>query len=104
MPKPAAKARPQGRPEAPKAPAPPSPLVSEILAGIEPLRKGPAGWCDRLPEDVRAEMLELRARHASGTLGCTKVALAKSIHAALAERGLIAIGWKEIVRWIGEHA
>lgn len=100
MPKPAAKARPQGRPEA--APAP-SPLVSAILSGIEPLRKGPASWCDRLPADVRGELIELRARFAAGVLGCTKVALAKSIHAALAERGLIAIGWKEIVRWLGDH-
>ena len=98
MPKPAAKARPQGRLQ---APSPPSPLVSEILAGVAAIRKGPAGWFEKIPADAQAELIELRDRFRSGTLACTKTGLAKSIHTALVGRDVLQVGWREVERWLG---
>lgn len=84
-------------PQGPKAT-----LTSDILAGVMSLKRGPSGWFSRLPADVQAEVNAVRERFAAGEIQATKYALAKSIHAALAARGLIAIGWKEVVRWLGD--
>jgi len=75
-------------------------LTDEILGGIAPAAKGPAGWFAKLPTDVQADVAGVRERFAAGKIAATQTAVGKSIHAALSARGLIAVGWKEVVRWL----
>ena len=82
----------------PKAPT----LIDEILGGIEPIRKGPAGWFAILPLEVQEELATVRKKFAGGGIAATKTSVAKSIHAALAARGLISVSWREVVRWLGD--
>lgn len=78
-------------------------LTDEILGGIAPTAKGPAGWFSKLPPDVQADVAGVRDKFAAKKIAATKVAVAKSIHAALSARGLIGVTWKEVVRWLGER-
>jgi len=80
-----------------------TPLTAEILGGIVPTIKGPAGWFNKLPRDVQADVGAVREQFAAGKIAATKVSVAKSIHAALSARGLIGVTWKEVVRWLGER-
>ena len=81
--------------------APPS-LTDEILGGIAPTAKGPAGWFSKLPPDVQADVAAVREKLHAGKITASKHAVGKSIHAALSARGLITVGWREVVRWLGD--
>lgn len=77
-----------------------SSLTDDILGGIEESRRGPAGWFSKLPAAAQEELVGVRDQFRAGKVGANKHELARSIHAALAARGLIAVTWREVVRWL----
>jgi len=48
----------------------------------------------------RRNSIGVRDQFRAGKVGANKHELARSIHAALAARGLIAVTWREVVRWL----
>lgn len=76
------------------------PLTDEILRGIVAMKKGPAGWLSKLPADLQAELVAIREQLIAGQIAGTRTAVAKSIHAALAGRGLISVATTEVLRWL----
>lgn len=80
----------------PKAP----PLTGAILEAAAAAARRPVCWFDRLPADVQSELLAIRDAVRRGQAGQTKTAIAKGTETVLRERGLAAVKWPEIVKWL----
>jgi len=78
-------------------------LKDEIIQGITENKKGPRGWFDKLPPDVQAELLEIRADFREGRTEGSKTAVSDSIHRVLKARGLITVTRAEVFRWFNRR-
>lgn len=80
----------------PKAPA----LTGAILEAAAAVARRPVCWFDKLPADVQAELVAIRDALRRGEVAQTKSAIARGAETVLRERGLAAVKWPEIVKWL----
>jgi hypothetical protein len=78
-----------------------SDLRSAIVATASTTpRRQPARWIDRLPDDVREELLTIRREWKAGTIQASGRGLAAAIVANCRERGLDICGFDGVREWL----
>lgn len=77
-------------------------MTDEIMERVQNIRPGPASWFDRLPESLRNELALIRSTFRSGGVDVQKYALAKSIRAAVVDRGYPCVNAAGVVRWLDQ--
>jgi len=75
-------------------------IVADVLTAAARVTRGPGIWLDRLPADVQSELEGIRRAVLAGELPHTKSAVAKGVESALRARGLPAVKWPEVVKWL----
>ena len=76
-------------------------LVSDVLARVKPTESR-AGWWNKMPPDVLAELEQLRAKFHGGELGdIAKTNLARAIVDAVKDRGVEMPKLKQVIVWLG---
>lgn len=73
-------------------------LLDAVRASL-PQRKGFAPWYETLPDDLKAEVEDIKAAWKAGKIQASKTGLSASLSSALAERG-IKIGHLGVTRWL----
>jgi hypothetical protein len=63
-------------------------------------RRQPARWIDRLPADVREELLSIRREWHAGTIQASGRGLAAAIVANCKERGITICGFCGVREWL----
>lgn len=74
-------------------------FLGEVLAAAAN-RPRSRTWFDRVPGELRMELLELRKVWQSGTTGLTKQALGRQIVASLEARGVTGLGIQGVTNWL----
>jgi hypothetical protein len=78
-----------------------SDLRSAIVAAAAPQAPRTAGrWIDRLPDDVREELLAIRREWRAGTIQASGRGLAAAIVANCKERGITICGFCGVREWL----
>lgn len=77
-------------------------LRSAIVASAAPQHR-PARWIDRLPADVREELIEIRREWRSGTIQASGRGLAAAIVANCKERGITICGFAGVREWLARQ-
>lgn len=76
-------------------------ITAEVLAHARGVKRGPGNWFDRLPADVQAEMVALKASVDAGDHpDMTRSAIAAGLEVTLRQRGLLTVKRQEISRWL----
>lgn len=74
-------------------------LFDEVLASSKNMQRSRT-WFDRVPQDLRSELLGLRKVWQSGDTGLTKRALGRQIIASLEARGVTGLGIQGVTSWL----
>ena len=78
-----------------------SDLRSAIVAAAAPQASRTVGrWIDRLPDDVREELLAIRREWRAGTIQASGRGLAAAIVANCKERGITICGFCGVREWL----
>lgn len=78
-----------------------SDLRSAIVATASTTpRRQPARWIDRLPDDVREELLTIRREWRAGAIQASGRGLAAAIVANCKERGITICGFCGVREWL----
>jgi hypothetical protein len=77
-------------------------MTDEIMGRAQNSRPGPSSWYDRLPEPLRNELALIRESFKRGGVDVQKYALAKSIRAAVVDRGYSCVNAAGVVRWLDQ--
>lgn len=80
-----------------------SSLRDAIARTVSQPRRLPS-WLDRVPDDVRAELLEIRREWRDGTLQATGRGLAAAIVANCRERGIPCLEYSGVREWLTRGA
>lgn len=74
-------------------------LFDEVLASAANMPRTRT-WFDRVPDELRQELLELRKVWHGGRTGLTKQAIGRQIIASLEARGVTGIGIQGVTNWL----
>ena len=77
-------------------------LLDDVVQSLPSGRPGFAPWYERMPQEVREELEEIRRRFHAGELATRSNTLARVLSAKLAERNLVDIGAHTINRWLAK--
>lgn len=75
-------------------------LMSDVLATAKTVRPGPSTWAQRLPDDLRAELDEIRVAFHAGKVPVTKNSLCRAIKSQVEARGHWCVNVAGVVRWL----
>ena len=75
-------------------------LVDDISSRVRQSKPGYKPWNEKLPQDVQAELAEVKRRFRAGEIAATKVGLAKAIGDAIEGRGFLRPGVQAVVAWL----
>lgn len=75
-------------------------LMDDVLSRVVNKRPGFARWIDRLPDDIRNELNEVREQYQSGCLQHQTRALATAVATVVAERGHPKPGIQAVLAWL----
>lgn len=77
-------------------------LRDAIVAALEPPRRGPASWIDRLPAEDREELVALKRDWQAGAIPTSGRSLARTIHRHLTEAGLPVCKPDGVRTWLAD--
>jgi|DEB19_MinimDraft_3_1074340.scaffolds.fasta_scaffold42210_2 hypothetical protein len=76
-------------------------LREEVLSKATRIKRTPS-WCDRLPDDLRQELLAIRDEFQAGQMGDMAMGeLARGIIASMQDRGHSMPKPRQVVLWLG---
>lgn len=81
-----------------------SSLRDAVAASAAKPPRRPPSWLDRLPADVRAELLDIRREWRDGTLQASGRGLAAAIVENCRERGIPCIQYSGVREWLSRGA
>lgn len=76
-----------------------SSLAETVRGNLREVRHGFLPWCDRLPDELKAEVAEFHARWLSGEFGQHARPVALLVSKWLAEHGL-TVGEQGVTTWL----
>jgi hypothetical protein len=71
-----------------------------VTTAVSQTRRLPSRWIDRLPDDVREELLAIRREWKAGTIQASGRGLAAAIVANCKERGITICGFCGVREWL----
>jgi hypothetical protein len=71
-----------------------------VTTAVSQTRRLPSRWIDRLPDDVREELLAIRREWRAGTIHASARGLAAAIVANCKERGITICGFCGVREWL----
>jgi hypothetical protein len=78
-------------------------LLSDVREALSHWRHGPKTWYERLSDEQRAELDEIRVAFQKGELGPHKKTVARAIANQLRERGISTVGEQGVLHWLGNR-
>jgi hypothetical protein len=74
-------------------------IIEDVLSRVRPM-KFSLSWLDRLPEDIQAEMMELKRRLTDGEIELNPTQLARAITEACSARGHAMPRPRQVREWL----
>jgi hypothetical protein len=71
-----------------------------VTTAVSQTRRLPSRWIDRLPDDVREELLTIRREWRAGAIQASGRGLAAAIVANCKERGITICGFCGVREWL----
>ena len=71
-----------------------------VTTAVSQTRRLPSRWIDRLPDDVREELLAIRREWQAGAIQASARGLAAAIVANCKERGITICGFCGVREWL----
>ena len=78
-------------------------FLANVLAKVQDRRPGFLPWYQKLPDDLQAELEQVRTAFRAGEITCQKAALCRAIADTVAERGHDRPGQQAVIEWLNRR-